>query len=132
MAKLIEAIRDYGPRLKLNSTVPLEVLAIWIASRTMLNKSVVLMVLMELKEAVLYFNGMGSPIRLPGLGRFAPSISYDGRLRINLSIDSELSHGINKRDAFSGHINNRANIGLDKANLKARWDEAHPDNPLEL
>jgi hypothetical protein len=26
MAKLIEAIRDYGPRLKLNSTLPLEVL----------------------------------------------------------------------------------------------------------
>lgn len=132
MAKLIEAIREYGPRIRLNRTITLDILAEWIAMRTMLNKSVVLMVLMELKEAILYFNGLGSPVRLPGLGRFAPSISHDGKLRINLNVDSDLTHCINKRDAFSGHINNRANIGLDKASLKARWDEAHPDNPLEL
>lgn len=132
MAKLIEAVREYGPRLRLNKTLGLRDLADWIAMRTGLNEHQVLMVLQELKAAILFFNCLGTPVRLPGLGRFAPSISLEGQLRINLSLDSDLRRGINRPHAFSGRIDNKENIGLDHAGLKARWDEEHPDDPLEL
>jgi hypothetical protein len=112
--------------------VPLEMLAEWIAMRTAINENVILLVLHELKAAILFFNGMGTPVKLPGLGRIAPSISYDGKLRINMKMDNSLRRAINRSDGFNGRIDNRANIGLDKAELKVRWDEAHPENLLEL
>jgi hypothetical protein len=132
MATLIEAIREFGPRLKLNDTVSIDVLAEWIAMRTTFNKNVILLVLHEVKEAILFFTSRGTPVMLPGLGRISPSISYEGQLRINMKMDSSLRRALNQPDAFSGHIKNKANIGLAKARLKARWDQAYPDNPLKF
>lgn len=132
MAKFIEAIRRYGPRLKLNSTVPLRELAHWISMRTSLNENEVLMVLQELKAAILYFNCLGTPVKLPGLGRFSPSIAVNGTYRINLRLDSELRDRINFPKAFSGRIENRGNVGIAKEDLKSLWDAENPSDPLEL
>lgn len=86
----------------------------------------------ELKVAVIYFNRRGTPVKLPGLGLFSPSISRDGKFRINVRIDNALRKSINADDAFNGRIINRGNVGLDNESFKAMWDEAHPDDPLEL
>jgi hypothetical protein len=72
MAKLIEALRKFGPKVKLNATLPDEDLADWIAMRTSLMPNEVTMTLQELKAAILYFNQHGTPIKLPGLGKFTP------------------------------------------------------------
>jgi hypothetical protein len=132
VATFIEAVRKYGPRLNLSSTIPLPKLARWISTRTSLNESEVMMVLIELKEAILHFNGLGIPVKLPGLGRFRPSISVDGEYRIHLRLDSELRESINQRDAYTGRVENRGNIGLTREEFKAIWDAEHPDDPLEL
>jgi hypothetical protein len=97
-----------------------------------LNESQVMMVLDELKAAVLFFNGMGSPVKLPGLGWFSPSIKRDGKYCINLRVDKELKKGINAEDAFYGEVINHTHIGLDNETYKSLWDEEHPDNPLEI
>ena len=132
MANFIAAFRKFGPRVKLNPTVPKKQLSAWIAMRTNLNESQVMMVLDELKAAVLFFNGMGSPVKLPGLGWFAPTIKRDGKLKINLRADKDLRKGINADDAFYGEVINRANIGLDDETYKTLWDAEHPEDPLEV
>jgi hypothetical protein len=132
MAKLIEAFTKFGPKIKLNSLLPERDLAEWIAMRTGKTSGEVALMLDELKAAVIYFSRRGTPVKLPGLGLFSPSISRDGKYRINVRIDSALRKGINAEDAFNGRIINRGNIGLDNETFKAMWDEAHPEDPLEL
>jgi nucleoid DNA-binding protein len=132
MAKLIQAVRQYGPRVKRNNTVQLEQLAGWIAMRTSLNKSEVTMTLTELFEAVLFFNCQGTPVKMPGLGIFSPSIDRNGKFRINVRTDQALVNGINNPQAFTGTVDNRGNIGLDNAELKFKWDTDHPNDLLEL
>ncbi|MCG3209583.1 MAG: hypothetical protein FOGNACKC_03210 [Anaerolineae bacterium] len=132
MAKLIEAVRYYGPRIKRNHTVQLEKIASWVAMRTNLNKSQVVMTLTELSEAVIFYNSEGTPVKLPGLGIFAPSIDRNGAYRINVYTDNALRKGINNADAFTGVVENRGNIGLTNEEIKALWDDEHPDDPLEI
>ena len=57
MAKLLQAVNQYGPKLELNPTVEIKELAEWIASRTGLNKSELTMALEELGEPFL-INGV--------------------------------------------------------------------------
>jgi hypothetical protein len=90
------------------------------------------MVLDELKSAVLFFNRMGSPVKLPGLGWFSPTIKRDGKLKINLRVDKDLHKGINADDAFYGEVINHTHIGLDDAAYKSLWDTEYPDDPLEI
>jgi hypothetical protein len=132
MAKIIDAVRDFGPKVKTNQTLQLNQLAAWIAMRTSVNKSEVAMILQELNEAVLYFNGQGTPVKMDGIGIFKPGVDRHGTLRINIRPDAALTKGLNNNYAFTGKINNSSNIGLSNEAYKALWDMAHPDDPLEL
>jgi nucleoid DNA-binding protein len=132
MAKFFEAVRDFGPKVKTNQTLQLNQLAAWISMRTSVNKSEVAMVLQELNEAVLYFNGQGTPVKLEGLGTFKPGVDRNGKLRIKVRPDSTLNKTINNTAAFSGVIAYKAHAGLSNEEYKALWDAAHPDDPLEV
>ncbi len=100
--------------------------------RTSINKGDVLRLLQELKEALLFFNSQGTPVKLPGIGTFSPSIDRHGQISINLRLDASLRQNINAPRTYTGFIRNKANIGLDDASYKALWDKANPDDPLEL
>lgn len=132
MAKILQAVQLYGPKLVLNSTIQSDQLSSWLAMRTGLNKSELKMMLQELNEAILYFNSQGMPINLPGIGTFRPSIDRDGKLKVNLRADSELKNGLNTPNAYKGRINNKKHIGLANADYKALWDAEHPGDPLEI
>lgn len=132
MATLLQAIQAYGPKLELNQTTQLNEVADWMAMRTGVNKSEALLLLQEINEAILFFNRQGTPIKLPGIGTFSPSVKRDGGLNINLRTDMELKNGINAPSAYVGRVANRINIGLDNEGFKNLWDTDHPDDPLEL
>jgi nucleoid DNA-binding protein len=132
MANLIEAMRQLGPKLKLNRTLPEEDLADWIAMRTSLKPSEVSMMIQELRTGILYFNQRGTPVKLTGLGKFSPSIRRDGKVRINLRLDHTLRKKIFRLENFKGEVENRSAVGLDNDDLKAQWDADHPDDPLEF
>jgi hypothetical protein len=132
MAKMIQAFRSYGPKLKRNPTIKLNQVAEWMAMRTGLNKSEVLMVLQELSDAVLFYNRQGTPVKFPGLGIFRPSINRHGVFKVNLRADAALKKGLNAPDAYTGVIENKDHIGMDNAEYKALWDADHPDDPLEI
>ena len=132
MARIMQAVRDYGPKVELNPTAQLKQVADWMAMRTGLNKSEVQMVLQEANEAILYFNAQGTPVKLPGVGTFTPSVSREGTFKINFRADAELKKRINAGDAYSGQITNKNRIGLDNAGYKELWDADHADDPLDV
>ncbi len=132
MARLLQAITAYGPKLDLNQTAQLNEVADWMSSRTGLNKSEVMMVLQELNEAILTFNGRGTPVKLPDIGTFYPSIKRDGTLKINFRTDNTLKKGINAPDSFIGRMKHKGNIGLSNEELKTLWDADNPSDPLEI
>lgn len=132
MAKLIQAVAKFCPRLDLNQTAQLDQIVEWMSSRTGLNKSEIVMVLLELNEAILFFNRSGTPVKLPGVGIFRPSIKRDGKFKVNFRADSTLHNGLNNAGAYLGRMKNRANIGISDEDLKAVWDAEYPDDLLEL
>jgi len=132
MAKLIQAYKAYGPQVELGHTIQLDRVAEWMAMRTGLNKSEIMMTLQEINEAILFFNSQGIPVKLPGVGTFTPSIDGEGVFKVNLRADPALKKGMNSPDRYNGPVTNRENIGLGKADYKALWDTAHPDDPLEI
>ena len=132
MAKLIQAVRRYGPRIELNQTVQINELAEWISGRTGLNKSELVMTLLELNEAIAYFSRRGTPLKLPDVGTFAPSITLSGVIKVKFRPDSSLRKVVSSSDAFVGRIRNQGNIGLTSEQLKTLWDADFPDDPLQL
>jgi nucleoid DNA-binding protein len=132
MARIVQAVNVYGPKVELNPTVQLAQVADWMAMRTGLNKSEVMMVLQEMSEAILYFNNQGTPVKLLGVGTFSPSIDREGAFKINLRADTALRNGINAPGAYSGQVRNKDRVGLDDAGYKELWDADHPDDPLEV
>jgi len=128
----LRAVRDYGPKVDLNPTAQLGQVADWMAMRTGLNKSEVMMVLQETNDAVLYFNSQGTPIKLPGVGTFTPSVDREGTFKINFRADMDLKKRINAGGAYTGTVLNKNRIGLDNAGYKELWDADHADDPLEI
>ncbi len=132
MANILQASTQYGPKLASNPMARLDQVADWMAMRTGLNKSEIIMVLQELNEAILFFNKQGTPVKLPGIGIFSPSIRRTGEFKINFRTDTNLKNSINATGAYSGTVLNKANIGIDSTSLKELWDADHPDDPLEV
>ena len=132
LATFLKAIVQYGPKLELNSTAQLDQVAEWMAMRTSLNKSEVMMVLQEQSEALIHFGKNGTPVKLPGVGIFSPSIDRNGEFSVNFRADTALKNGINAPSAYRGGVKNKANIGIENERLKALWDAEHPDDQLEL
>ncbi len=126
MAKLIQAIHEFGPRLALGRTAQTAEIAEMIASRTSMNEGEVANALSELKAALLFFAKQGSPIKLEGLGTFTPSIDLEGTLDLGLRLDTSIDSALNISGAFKGDILNRENIGKTSAELKELWNKAHP------
>ncbi|MCA9928864.1 MAG: hypothetical protein KC419_10320 [Anaerolineales bacterium] len=132
MAKLLQAVNAYGPKADLNQTAQLKQVVKWMSSRTGLNTSEVMMVLQELHEAITFFNGQGTPVKLPGVGTFTPFANRDGAFKISFRADMELKKTINGPDGYQGRMKNKANAGLSNEELKVLWDTDHPGDPLEI
>jgi hypothetical protein len=133
MARLIQAISEYGPKLELDPTVGTEdVVERVIAHNRLLPKGVVRAALVEIVEAVLHFNCQGIPVRLEGLGIFTPSIDRNGTIKHSYRADVKLKQRSNVEGAYTGKITNEERIGLDNAGYKKLWDDDHPDDPLDM
>jgi hypothetical protein len=61
-----------------------------------------------------------------------PAIGLDGTLSINYRPDASFAYGLNLPGVFSGTIVNRENIGKSSDELVTLWNEANPDDLVEL
>jgi hypothetical protein len=130
MASKIKAINAYCPRVELGDRVETPELVEFIARSTGLNESGVSQMLLELRDAVVFFNLRGRPVKLEGLGTYFPTVSLDGSIKSGHRSDAHIANGINAPGKFQGQIRNRDNIGKTSDELVARWNEEHPDDPV--
>lgn len=130
MASRITAISTYRPRVDLGKRADTNDLVDLIAARTGLNEGDVRQVLLELRDAVIFFNRQGQPVKLEGLGTYTPSIKLDGTFGVGRRADTALTRALNVPGEFRGDIKNREHIGKTSEDLVALWNEAHPDDPI--
>ncbi|MDY7041158.1 MAG: hypothetical protein SVX38_09880 [Chloroflexota bacterium] len=129
MASRIRAINAYRPRIKLGRTAQFDELVAHIASRTSLNTGEIIMVLMELRDAVIFFNRDGRGVKLEGLGTYLPNMQLDGSFDVQHRLDRSIKRALNTRE-FWGTILNRKNVGKTPDELVAQWNVEHPDDPV--
>lgn len=132
MARLVQAVNIYGPKVDHKTTAQLERLSEWISMRTGLNKSDVMMACGEISDAILYFNRDGTPVKILGVGTFTPYIDRAGGFTVHFRADMALKNGINSPGKYEGEIQNRERVGLSNEEYKDLWDADHPDDPLEI
>jgi nucleoid DNA-binding protein len=131
MTSRIRAIHAYRPRILLNRTVQLDELAEHIRRGTALNKGEIINVLTELHEAVAFFASQGTPVRIPGLGIYTPSIRLNGKIHIGHRPDRNLHDQVNAKGTIHMRLKNATNTGLNSDQLIEMWNVEHPDDPVE-
>ncbi len=130
MTSRIKAINEYRPRIVLGRRAEMPDLIVLISSRTGLNEGEVRQVLLELRDAVSFFNLQGQAVKLDGLGTYTPTIDLDGSINVGHRADIELKNRLATPGAFRGTITNRDTIGQSGDDLVARWNQEHPDDPV--
>lgn len=131
MAKIMNAIQAYSPRLIMGKIVSRKELVHYIAGRTGFNKGTIYNLLMEYQEAICFFNKAGRPVKLEGLGIFSPGIDKNGVLRVNHRPDKELAIELNATGAFEGDIKNKDMIGKSSQDFIDRWNQEHPNDKIK-
>jgi hypothetical protein len=130
MANRIKAINAYLPKLVLGKRAETTDLVEFIARSTGLNEGSIRQVLLELRDAVSFFNVRGQAVSLEGLGTYTPTIDLDGTINVGHRADNALKNRLNTPGAYKGEIQQRENIGTTSDELVARWNAEHPDDPV--
>lgn len=130
MAHKIEAINAYRPRIEQGNTVQKAELLSGLSHATSLVEGAVSLTLSELKYHIIRSCCAGRAVKVEGLGIWFPSISLDGKFSIQYRPDLSMDYEINKPGGFTGDITNRSNIGKTSDQLKAKWNDEHPGNPV--
>lgn len=131
MAKKLKALRQYSPRVKQATPVPMSEFVGLIAMRTNLNKGIIKHMLSELHDCLLIYLRIGRPVKLDELGHFSTGMDKDGVLRVNFRPDKELINELNHEGMFDVGILNKNMLGKGLEDYIARWNEEHPDDPIE-
>lgn len=126
MAKLIQAIQAYGPRVDTTRTVQARELAEYIARGSALNPGEIENVLQELRDAIVFFTKQGMNVKLSNVGTFSPTVDLGGTFDVGVRLDTSIDGALNMPGAFTGEIVNRENIGKTSAMLKDLWNAANP------
>jgi hypothetical protein len=130
MAEKLKAINLLRPKLKLGRMFSMDQVAPYVADRTGLNRGVILNVLNEFCDTLIFFALDGRTVKLDGLGRFSPKIGLDGTISISARLDNRMQKRLNDEGLFKGEIQNRDNIGKTPDELVALWNEIHPEDPV--
>ena len=128
MAKLIQAVIAYGPKLKLDRTASMNEVINMISGRTGLNAGDVSHMVNEFKAVILTFALAGRPVNIEGLGIFRPKIDLRGTIALGTRFSPQIKASLNKTKAYEGVIENRDMIGTTSEDLISKWNEDHPDD----
>ena len=130
MARRIQAVSAYRPKLSLRPTAGQLQVVKFIARNTGLDEGQLSIALKELRDAVIFYCQQGQGVKLEGLGTFLPDIGLDGTITISHRPDKAITTAINTPREFTGEIMNRENIGKTADELVAQWNAAHPADPV--
>ena len=129
MASRISALNHYRPQIKYGKTVQKAELVELISNRTGLNEGEIMLVLLELRDAIVFFNTYGRGVKLDGLGTYLPNINYQGEYDVTYHMDKGLKQALNRRRG-TAYVNNHEHIGKTTDEIVALWNAEHPDDPV--
>jgi hypothetical protein len=130
MAKKIQAITAYRPRIDCGNVAREERFMELITNRTTLSAGVVKNVQEAEVETLIGLLLDGRPVHT-GTAIYTPSIDLSGNLEIKVRVDKRILSTLNSPGAFRGRIKNAENIGKSSDDLVALWNEAHPEDVVE-
>lgn len=131
MAKLIQAVATYSPRIDLMEAADPNRFMELITQRTTLSTGVVKNVQESEVETLAGLLREGRPVHT-GVAIFTPTVDAKGNLSVSVRVDKRITSALNVPGAFTGKINNSANIGLSSQEIAALWNEKNPDNLIVL
>jgi len=130
MAKLIQAIATYGPRIKLLEAVVPQRFMELITHRTTLSTGVVKNVQESEVETLIGLLREGRPVHT-GVAIFTPVIDSKGNLSVSVRVDKRINAALNTSGAFTGRVSNSTNIGKTTQEIVSLWNDANPDDLIE-
>jgi hypothetical protein len=131
MAKLIQAIATYGPRIVLEKAVNPQRFIEWITRRTTLSSGVVKNVQESEVETLIGLLNEGRPVHT-GIAIFTPTIDLKGNIGVSVRVDRRILAALNVPSAFTGKVANRENIGRTSQEIADLWNKAHPSDPVPV
>ncbi len=130
MANKITAINAYRPRIEAGNTVQKQELVRQLARATGLNEGSADLVIKELRDIIIENLRAGRGVKVDGLGTWLPNIDLAGVFDVQYRMDSFLKNALNVTGIFTGTIINRENIGKTSEELILKWNEEHPEDPV--
>ncbi len=131
MVKKITAIRRYRPEIKREPTRQMPQLVSDMTHGTGLSEGEILLVIYELRDAILMAHGHGQAVKIQGFGTFTPTVRMDGALDILFRPDPDMLRKLNDPTRFYMKIRNKASIGKSAEDLFTQWNNEHADDPVE-
>ena len=131
MAQLIQAFAVYGPKIDLMEAADPSRFMELITQRTTLSAGVVKNVQESEVETLIGLLKEGRSVHT-GVAIFRPTIDAQGNLSVSVRVDKRITAALNSPGAFTGKINNSATIGLSSHEIAGLWNEANPDNLIDL
>jgi hypothetical protein len=130
MAKRIQAIKAYCPKIELNDAANAERFMELITQRTTLSSGVVKNVQESEIETLIGLLLEGRPVHT-GAAIYTPNIDLDGDIEVKVKVDARILRALNAQGAFRDRIANAGNIGKTADDLVSMWNQEHPSDLIE-
>jgi hypothetical protein len=130
VAKKIQAIQRYGPRLKLGKAVTEDEYLNLVTFNSGVNRGTVQHVENANLEALIFLLKQGRPVHT-GSAIYTPFIKLDGHIVVHMDIVRRVEDAINVYDEFKGEMINAENVGKSSSELYDMWDAEFPDDLIE-
>jgi hypothetical protein len=131
MAKLIQAIAAYAPKINLIEAVNAHKFMAMVTKRTTLSSGVVKNVQESEVEALIDFLKEGRSV-YTGIAIFTPVIDTQGNLSVSVRVDKRIIAALNIPGEFTGDVKNSENIGMTSEQMAIKWNSDFPDNLITL
>ncbi len=129
MAKKIQAIATYRPRIDMGMAADPDRFLNLVTQRTTLSRGVVKNVQESEVETLVGLLAEGRSVRT-GVATYIPSLSLDGSVHIQVRVDRRILTALNAPGALRGKLINAENVGKTATDLVQQWNEAHPGDPV--
>ncbi len=130
MAKKIQAIQKFGPKLRLGRAADEDEYIDLVTRNSGISRGEVLQMQAESAEALVYLLKQGRPVHT-ATAIYTPVIKQDGRINVNVRLRGGVAGQVNVPGEFKGEVNNADNIGKSTDELCDRWDVEFPDDLIE-
>jgi hypothetical protein len=130
MAKLIQAINKYRPRILQGKAADEKQYMETVTDRTTLSSGVVRNVQDSRKASLIKLLLDGRAVHTGG-AVYSLSIGLDGKYTVNVKPEKDITIAANVPGAFRGTIINAENIGKTSSELADMWDAEYPDDLIE-